>query len=132
MKKETKPLNETELRRYWRALKLWDQRLQQKERELNERDEDGEDDDPPFYVPQTNTGAITPEMLMDAYQATLQSPTTFGIRKSIVFNDDDCTITPEEFVTTLPACGPNCYEGGTHTARCQRVIYLDVERIGRL
>jgi len=126
MKKETKPLNETELRRYWRALKLWDQRLQQKERELNERDEDGEDDDPPLYVPQTNTDAITPEELMAAYRATVRALDT--VQATL----QPPTINPEEFVTTLPACGPNCYEGGTHTARCQRVIYLDVERIGRL
>ena len=54
------------------------------------------------------------------------------ILKPLVFNDDGCNITPEEFVTTIKSCGPKCYEGGEHTADCARMVYLAVERLGKL
>lgn len=52
--------------------------------------------------------------------------------KPVVFDDGGCTITPQEFVTTIPPCGQKCYEGGEHAADCARMIYLEVERLGNL
>jgi hypothetical protein len=132
MKRTEKPLTQDELKRYERALILWEQGLKKETAELDEREEElvaREAEVGIFYVPEPVSGAgnITLESMQAMYhQLTPKS------RKSVVFNDDGCTITPEEFVTTIPACGQKCYEGGEHTADCARMIYLEVERLGSL
>jgi hypothetical protein len=115
-------MTQDELQRYERALILWEQGLKKETAELDAREaelEEREDELGVVYVP-TELDA--------ANQIVGQNGSPID---SIVF-DDGCTTAPEEFVTTLPACGPKCYEGGEHTADCARMIYLEVERIGNL
>lgn len=147
MELPNKPLNETELRRYWKALKKWDLALQKQERELDEReaeldslvDEDGES----IYVQETDAGNLSPDMMEDAYQhinwEAIGRPRPVmcreefkKYRKPTTFRDieDGCKITPEEFATTIP-CGPNCC-GGIHATDCPVKVYLEVERMAKL
>jgi len=125
-------LTQDELQRYERALTLWERGLKKETAELDAREADLREREAEvgiFYMPEPVSGAgdITLESMQAMYhQLTPKS------KKSVVFDDDGCTITPEEFVTTIPACGQKCYEGGTHTADCARMIYLEVERLGNL
>ena len=108
MKRTEKPLTQDELQRYERALILWEQGLKKETAELDAREAELA---MLFHIP---------------FPIVCRKPTTF---RDI---EDGCTITPEEFVTTIPACGQKCYEGGEHTADCARMIYLEVERLGNL
>jgi hypothetical protein len=112
---KTKPLTIEELQRYERALVLWEQGLKKETADLDAREAELE-------VREKAMGIEWD----DEDDESIYEP------KSLVFDDDGCTITPEEFVTTIPACGQKCYEGGEHTAECARMIYLAVERIGEL
>jgi hypothetical protein len=123
MKRKTKPLTEAELYRYERALRLWELALQKQEAELDEYARSTfKHVSFTFHAPESDAGNITPEVLAEAFERTLSK-----------FNpDDDSSLTPEEFLTTIPPCGQKCYEGGEHKPDCARMIYLEVERIGGL
>ena len=137
-KPKEKPLTEAELRRYERALRLWDISLQKQEQELDAReaeldslvDEDGES----IYVQESNAGSITPERLAEAFDQIGQAAMSrsWRVPKPVTFRDieDGCKITPEEFATTIK-CGPNCY-AGIHAADCPVNVYLEVERLAKL
>lgn len=106
IKHTEKPLTEEELQRYKRALELWDLALQKQEEELDER-----------------------ENTLDEAE--------IAAGESLGFDDDGGNIiprniTPQKFVTTIKSCGQKCYEGGEHAPGCARMIYLEVERLGKL
>jgi hypothetical protein len=105
--KRAQKLTEDDLKRYERALILWEQGLKKETAELDAREAELEE----------REGGVGPVIC----------------RKSTTFRDieDGCTITPEEFVTTLPECGMGC-KTNYHTDHCQRMIYLEVERLGNL
>jgi hypothetical protein len=125
MEHTKKSLTIEELQRYERALTLWELGLKRETAELDAKKAElearekalgiewDEENDESIYSPA--------EAILDKFKP-----------KSLVFDDDGCTITPEEFVTTISACGQKCYEGGEHTAECARMIYLAVERLGNL
>lgn len=136
-----KKLTEEELKRYEKALILWERGLKKETAELDAREAELAEREAEvgiFYVPEPASGAgdITLESMQAMYRESLRPSEPYFppalIRKSIVFNDDGCTLTPEEFVTTIKPCCDTCYEGGTHQAGCARTIYLEVERIGSL
>ncbi len=133
-KPKEKPLTEAELRRYERALILWERGLKRETDALDAREAElveREAEIGIFYVPEpvSDTGAITLESMQAMYHQLTPKP---NAPKSIVFDDDGCTITPEEFVTTIKPCCDTCYESGKHKPDCPRMIYLEVERLGRL
>jgi len=126
-----KKLTEDELKRYEQALILWERGLKKETEELDARESELQEREAEvgiFYVPEPVSGAgdITLESMQAMYHQLTPK------RKSIVFDDDGCTITPEEFVTTLKPCCDTCYESGKHEPDCPRMIYLEVERLGRL
>jgi hypothetical protein len=131
MKRTQKPLTQDELQRYERALILWEQGLKKetadldaREAELEAREKalgiewDDEDTESIYALPTENV------------RNALEDAGRFK-PKSLVFDDGGCTITPQEFVTTIQPCGQKCYEG-EHTTDCARMIYLEVERLGNL
>src|SRR5208282_1355995 len=125
--KRNQKLTEADLKRYERALILWEQGLKKETAELDAREAELEEREAEVgmsYVPAE----------LDAYNLIDLAMTRQICRKPTTFRDieDGCTITPEEFVTTIPACGQKCYEGGEHAADCARMIYLEVERLGNL
>ena len=113
MKRTQKPLTQDELQRYERALILWEQGLKRETEQLDEREAELEERE-------AELGIVSIEEI------------TQSRHKSLVFDDDGCTITPQEFVTTIKPCGNHCYEGGEHAPDCARMIYLEVERLGKL
>ncbi len=132
-----KPLSETELRRYWKALKQWDLALQKQERELDEREAelDGEpafvqegDDDSYFVSP--SLSSETREQVREVARKLFPQAREVPCPKSLVFDDDGCTITPEEFATTIK-CGSGCCDGA-HLNDCPVNVYLEVERLAKL
>ncbi len=159
-KSKEKPLPETELRRYWTALKQWDLDLQKREQELDAReaeldslvDEDGE---PLFCVPEptTDAGNITSEVVQDAYNRICAREAypaeidweAIGRPRPVMCREEfqkyikpaafpvtlrDDCTTPEEFATTIK-CGPGCY-AGIHATDCPVNVYLEVERLAKL
>jgi hypothetical protein len=129
MKRTEKPLTQDELQRYERALIHWEQGLKKETAELDDREEE-------LIAREKALGINWDEDTESIYSPALLEPAQTILNKfkpkSVVFDDGGCTITPEEFVTTIPACGSKCYEGGEHTAECARMIYLAVERLGNL
>jgi len=129
--KRTQKLTEDDLKRYERALILWEQGLKKETAELDAREAELEERE-------AEVGVSYAPAELDAYNLinweAIGRPRPAMCRKPTTFRDieDGCTITPEEFVTTIPACGQKCYEGGEHTADCARMIYLEVERLGNL
>ncbi len=150
-KPKEKPLTEAELRRYERALRLWDIGLQKQEQELDTReaeldslvDETGES----IYEPESDEGNPTPDMMEDVYQhinweaigrtrpvmcrPEFQKYRNPALRPDQLFDPEDgCTLTPKEFATTIK-CGPGCCNGA-HLKDCPVNIYLEVERLAKL
>ncbi len=133
-----KPLSETELRRYWKALKQWDLALQKQERELDERE--AEDDDAEGWVPASSSdmdvwnqinweaiGRPRPVMCRPEFQK-YRNP---ALRSEQLFDPEDgCTLTPEEFAMTIK-CDPGCCDGA-HLKGCPVNVYLEVERLAKL
>jgi len=128
MKERKKKLTEEELKQYERALMLWELGLKKETEELDAREAEIEERETEMgcNVGTEVYGQINWEAIGRPRPVMCPKP------KSVVFNDDGCTITPEEFVTTIKPCCNTCYEGGTHKADCPRMIYLEVERLGTL
>lgn len=128
-----KPLSETELRRYWNALKKWDLALQKQEQELDAREnllDEAEVAAGVFSIPVEEAyNRINQETTDRPWEVSLNG---VPIGKPTTFRDieDDCTITPEEFATTIK-CGPDC-RNGVHLKDCPMSVYLEVERLAKL
>jgi hypothetical protein len=133
-KSKPKPLTEAELQRYERALRLWDISLQKQEQELDAREAEldslVDDDGESIYEP---ANAETVDVYNNINWEAIGRPRPVICRKPTTFRDieDGCKITPEEFATTLPACGMGC-SAGVHRSDCPVKVYLEVERLAKL
>lgn len=130
MKRTEKPLTQDELQRYERALTLWEQGLKKETADLDAREAELEAREKALGIEWED------EDCESIYSPALLEPAKTILNKfkpkPVVFDDGGCTITPQEFVTTISPCGQKCYEGGEHTTDCARMIYLEVERLGNL
>lgn len=140
MEERKTKLTEEELKRYEQALILWERGLKRETEELDAREAElteREAEVGVFYVPEPtkNAGAITLECLKAAWHDTIIDQPLYSASEKVhkfFLGDNTIKIEPEEFVATIKSCCATCYEGGTHLPDCDRVIYLEIERLANL